>query len=320
MAKRDYYEVLGLARSASVDEIKKAYRKLARKYHPDMNPGDSGAEEKFKEISEAYEVLTDPEKRKMYDQFGNDAFSQGGGPGGQGGPGARTWTWKGGEGGFEGFDFFGGSGGAASGDFGSFSDVFSELFGARRSYPQRPRKGEDISYSMDIDFVESVNGVTKTITLRTDKGDERLAVTIPAGVNTGSKVRLKGKGGAGASGGPPGDLYIITKIKPHPYFARKDDDIYVDVPVTITEAVLGAQVTIPTVDGPTRLTIPESTQGGQKLRLRGKGVPHLKGAGRGDMYAVIKIAVPKKITDSGKKLLRDFDGQNPFDPRAELGW
>ncbi|MBN2223289.1 MAG: DnaJ domain-containing protein [Deltaproteobacteria bacterium] len=311
MAKKDYYEALGLSRGASIDEIKKAYRKLARKYHPDMNPGDPSAEDKFKDISEAYEVLTDPEKKKMFDQFGDAAFSPGGGPG------ARTWTWKSGESPFEGFDF---SGSGATDQYGSFSDIFSELFGARRSSVRRPRAGQDLSYTMEIDFMEAVGGVTKTVTLRTETGTEHLTVTIPAGVNEGSRVRLKGKGGPGSAGGPSGDLYIITRVKPHPYFTRKEGDIYVEIPVTITEAALGAQVNIPTVDGPTRLTIPEGTQGGQKLRLRGKGAPHLKGAGRGDMYAVIKIAVPKKISDSSKKLLRDFDGQNPFNPRAKLGW
>jgi DnaJ-class molecular chaperone len=308
MAKTDYYGALGLSRGASIDEIKKAYRKLARKYHPDMNPGDPSAEEKFKEISEAYEVLTDPEKKKMYDQFGDAAFSPGGGPG------ARTWTWRSGEGAYEGFDF---SGGGAD-QYGSFSDIFSELFGARRSTTRRPRSGEDLSYTMDIDFMEAVKGTSKTISLRTETGTEQLAVSIPAGVNDGSRVRLRGKGGPGIAGGPPGDLYIVTRVRPHPFFSRKQDDIY--VPVTITEAALGAQVTIPTADGPTRLTIPEGTQGGQRLRLRGKGAPHLKGSGRGDMYAVIKIVVPKKMSDASKKLLRDFDGQNQFDPRAELGW
>jgi curved DNA-binding protein len=310
MAKKDYYEALGLSRGASTDEIKKAYRKLARKYHPDMNPGDPSAEEKFKQISEAYEVLTDPEKKKMYDQFGDAAFSPGGGPG------ARTWTWRSGEGANEGFDFFGGG----ADQYGSFSDIFSELFGARRSTSRRPRSGEDLSYTMDIDFMEAVKGTSKTVSLRTETGTEQLAVSIPAGVNDGSRVRLRGKGGPGIAGGPPGDLYIITRVRPHPFFSRVQDDIYVDVPVTITEAALGAQVTIPTVDGPTRLTIPEGTQGGQRLRLRGKGAPHLKGSGRGDMYAVIKIVVPKKMSDTSKKLLRDFDGQNPFNPRAELGW
>ena len=313
MAKRDYYEVLGLSRGASEEEIKRAYRKLARKYHPDMNPGDPTAEEKFKEISEAHEVLTDPEKKRTYDQFGHADFGRGAGPG------AGTWTWRGGEGGFEGFNFdFSGAGGG----FDSFSDIFSELFGGgrRRSYTRRPTRGEDIQYSMQIDFMDAVRGTSATVSLNTGKGTEHLTVTIPRGVKDGSKVRLKGKGSQGTNGGPNGDLFIITKIRPHPFFKREDDDIYVDVPVTITEAALGAQVTIPTIDGPTKLTIPSGTQGGQKLRLKGKGAPHLKGTGRGDMYAVIKIVVPKGISKESKQILEDFQGKNPYNPRAELGW
>ncbi len=322
MSKRDYYEVLGLNRGASTDEIKKAYRKLARKYHPDLNPGDSNAEEKFKEVSEAHEILTDAEKRKIYDQFGHAGINggMGGGPGaGQGGFG--KWTRYGGTGDdFRGFDFNTFTDGSG---FGSFSDIFSELFGGgerRRTYTRRPRKGEDIHYTMNIDFIHSVKGTTAAISINTGKGNEHLNVTIPPGVNSGSKVRLKGKGHPGVNEGPPGDLFIITKINPHPYFGREGDDIYVDVPVTITEAALGAQVTIPTVDGPTRLTIPQGTQGGQKLRLKGKGAPHLKGSGRGDMYAVIKIVIPKAMSDGGKRLLKDFAGENPYDPRAGLGW
>ncbi|MEJ2068312.1 MAG: DnaJ C-terminal domain-containing protein, partial [Deltaproteobacteria bacterium] len=289
MAKRDYYEVLGLDRSASTEEIKKAYRKLARKYHPDLNPGDPNAEEKFKEVSEAHEFLTDPEKKKMYDQFGHAAFDGGMGGAGAGGGGFGNWRRYSGTGGdFDGFDFnifTDGSGGG----FGSFSDIFSELFGGgggRRSYARRPRRGEDVHYTMEIDFTAAIKGTTAAISIKTEKGNEHLNVTIPPGVNNGSKVRLKGKGHPGTNGGPPGDLFIITKVKPHPYFRREGDDILVDVPITITEAALGAQVTIPTVDGPTRLTIPQGIQGGQKLRLKGKGVPHLKGSGRGDMYAV----------------------------------
>ncbi len=322
-SKRDYYEVLGLDRGASLDEIKKAYRKLARKFHPDLNPGDSAAEEKFKEVSEANEILTDPEKKKTYDQFGHAAFEGGmGGPGGgYSGFGNRTWTRHGGTGGgFEGFDFSNFSDG---GSFNSFSDIFSDLFsggGQRRTYSRRPRKGEDIYYTMNIDFLAAVKGTTATISIRTGKGNEHLNVTIPSGVNNGSKVRLKGKGHPGVSNGPNGDLFIITEINPHSFFRREGDDIYVDVPLTITEASLGTQVKIPTVDGSSKLTIPQGTQGGQKLRLKGKGVPHLKGSGRGDMFTVIKIVVPKKISDDAKQLLMDFAGENPYDPRAGLGW
>lgn len=312
MAKRDYYEVLGLSRGASEEEIKRAYRKLARKYHPDMNPGDPTSEEKFKEISEAHDVLTDPEKKRTYDQFGHNDFGRGSGPG------AGAWTWRGGEGGSEGFNFdFSGAGGG----FGSFSDIFSELFGAgRRSYARRPTRGEDIQYTMQIDFMDAVRGTSTTLSLNTSKGTEHLTVTIPRGVKDGSKIRLKGKGSFSINGGPNGDLFIITRIRSHPFFKREDDDIYVDVPVTITEAALGDQVTIPTIDGPTKLTIPQGTQSGQKLRLKGKGSPHLKGTGRGDMYALIKIVVPKSISKESKQILEDFQGKNPYNPRAELDW
>ena len=322
----DYYEALGISRNASVDDIKKAYRKLARKYHPDMNPGDAAAEEKFKEISEAYEVLTDPEKKKMYDQFGHAAFGQGqGGFSGERGPGGARWHWSGSGnpgGDFEGFDF-----GSSFGEgFGSFSDIFSELFGAsgggRRTYTRtsRPGRGENLQYSMQVDFMDAIRGKSATISVNTGQGHETLTVTIPAGVNDGSRVRLKGKGGRGTGGGPPGDLFIITQIAPHSFFRREGDNILIDIPISITEAALGAQVTIPTVDGPTRLTIPPGTQGGQKLRLKGKGAPHLKGGGRGDMFAVVKIAVPKNIPEDGKKLLKEFGKQSAYDPRAGLGW
>lgn len=321
MAKRDYYEVLGLDRSASTEEIKKAYRKLARKYHPDLNPGDATAEEKFKEVSEAHEFLTNAEKRKMYDQFGHAGFDRGMGGAGPGHGGFGNWTRYSRTGGdFDGFDFNTFTDGNG---FGSFSDIFSELFGGggqRRSYARRPRKGEDVHYTMEIDFTAAIKGTTATISIKTERGNEHLNVTIPPGVNNGSKVRLKGKGHPGINSGPQGDLFIITKIKPHPYFKREGDDIHVDVPITITEAALGARVTIPTVDGPTRLTIPQGIQGGQKLRLKSKGAPHLKGPGRGDMYAVIKIVVPKVMSDGGKQLLKDFAGENPYDPRAGLGW
>ncbi len=368
MAKRDYYEVLGISRKASDKEIKKAYRKLARKYHPDVNPGDKAAEAKFKEITEAYEVLSDPEKRRKYDLFGHQAP-------GSGFEGPRPS-------GFEGIDW---SGFDLSGHgFGDLGDLFSGLFGREaRTAPSTPAKGRDIHYTLDLNFEDAIRGLSTQITIQRDvlcevcrgkgiqeggngevcpdcggsgqrqisKGpfrmaqtcirchgigkvnlspcgscmgrgtilkSERISVKIPAGVDNGSRVRVQGKGGPGKGGGPPGDLYIITRIKPHPFLERKGDNLYSEVPITIAEAALGAKIDVPTVDGIASMRIPPETSSNQVFRLRGKGVPHLKGGGRGDHYVKVKVIVPKNLDVRSQELLREFDRLNPEDPRRDL--
>lgn len=371
MPKRDYYEVLGVKRGASASEIKKAYRKLARKYHPDLNPGDKTAEAKFKEISAAYEVLSDKEKREKYDNFGHAAFQSGFDP-----SYAYTYTTKD-------FDFdlnsvFGKKGAP-------FSDIFGQFFANQQKGPFHSQtvKGKDITYSLELSLEDAFKGVStkiafsrnescgncggtgmgrgsqrrtcmsckgsgrmetgKTLFFReglcpsckgtgeiplnpcqicSGKGQiskpENITVKIPPGVDTGSKIRVTGKGEPGINGGPPGDLHIITKIQPHPFFERKGDDIYCEVPITVTEAVLGGKIEVPTLDGKATMTIPEGTQSGQKFRLKGKGIPHLRGTGQGDYYVTMKIVIPKEVDQASKELLKRFGDQNPYNPRIDL--
>jgi molecular chaperone DnaJ len=367
MAKRDFYEVLGLRRGASEQEIKRAYRKLARKHHPDVNPGDKAAEGKFKEISEAHGVLTDPEKRRRYDQLGHDAFAPGAGARG---PEAGA--------GFGGFDFSGVNFGP--GGVGDLGDLLSDFFG-QRGHADRsgPGKGEDLHYSLDIDFEDAIRGLATEISvqkhsrcdrcsgsgarpgspldtcpdcggsgrlrgrglLRTTQGcprcrgsgkvsreactacggrgvvfgTERISVKIPPGVDTGSRVRLQGQGEPGKNGGPPGDLYIITRVRPHPLLERKGDNLYVEVPITITEAALGARIEVPTIDGMITMRVPPETSSGQVFRLRGKGVLHLKGGGHGDQLVTVKIVAPRNLDARSQELLREFARLNPAPPR-----
>ncbi len=302
MAKKDYYEVLGVSRNASPEEIKKAYRKLARKYHPDVNVNSKEAEARFKEISEANDTLSDPDKKKKYDLFGHQAAHSDFDP-------TRAYSNYGP--GFEGFDNIFRGGGAG------FQDIFSDLFGAaHRGRTAGPRAGHDVQYSMEISFEDAVRGLTTQLSLN----HEKISVKFPPGVDTGSKIRIAGKGEPGVSGGPRGDLYIVTKVRPHPYLERKGDHIYLDVPVSFIEAILGAKIRVPTIEGMIQLTIPPGTQSGQKLRIAGKGVPHLRGGGRGDQFVVIKITVPKKIDEKSEQLIRDFERLNPEDPRSRLRW
>lgn len=351
MSKRDYYEVLGVERNASPEEIKKAYRKLARKYHPDVNK-EPDAEERFKEVKEAYDVLSDPEKRARYDRYGH-AEPQGGGYGG-----------------------FGGFGGAeAGGGFGGFEDIFDMFFGGRRSNPQAPRRGADIEYPLTLEFKEAVFGVEKTLQVPREEscstchgsgakpgskletcpvchgtGQEetfqstpfgrlinrrtcsrchgrgrlvkqpcptchgrgrirvtrKIQVNIPAGVEDGSQLRMAGEGEAGVNGGPPGDLYILLRVKPHPFFSRDGDDIYCEVPITFVQAALGDEIEVPTLDGRVKLKIPPGTQSETYFRIRGKGVPRLRGHGQGDQHVKVVVVVPTRLTERQKQLLREF--------------
>ena len=352
MNKRDYYEVLGVSKTATDAEIKSAFRKLAKKYHPDVSKEENAAE-KFKEAQEAYAVLSDPDKRKKYDQFGHSAFQNNGG----------------GAGGFQGFDGF---------DFGDMGDIFDDILGgfgfssnSRRS-ANGPRKGNDVLYRMTISFDEAVHGCEKDIDLDTvdncpnchgeggfnsktcpecrgsgtisseqrtmfgsflskttcpechgtgnifekkcpdcnGKGKIRknktITVTVPAGIDNGNRLRLTGKGEAGENGGRNGDLYLEFTVKDHDFYKRNEDDIYIDLPLTIAEAVLGCTKEVPTIYGNVELTIPSGTQSLDKLRLRGKGIENVNTKRKGDMYAVVKVIMPEKLTKEQKSLFESL--------------
>lgn len=308
----DYYKVLGLDKGASLDDIKKAYRKLALKYHPDRNPTDKKrSEEKFKEISEAYAVLSDPEKRKQYDEFGTDAFRQkftqedifrnfdindilrGFGFGNLGG----EYTWYGGTGG----------GGKRRAYTQRRMDPFGDIFG-EQAYGQREQvqpKDQDIEYNLSITLEESVLGTEKKLSLK--KGDltEEVNVKIPAGISSGKKLRLAGKGLKGGFGGPAGDLYLNIQVLPHPLFTRDGDDLYVERTVSFSQACLGATIDVPTLGGTAkRMKVPPGTQSNTKIRMRGFGVPHLKGEGRGDQFVRIFVDVPKKLNARQTELVK----------------
>ncbi len=299
MPKKDYYGLLGVGKTATEEEIKKAYRSLAKKYHPDLHPGDKAAESKFKEINEAYETLSDSEKRRTYDLGERVVFE--GAP--EGWPGGR-----GPFGGFENINF--------DESMGGIEDIFSEVFGAKRK--RGPRKGKDIEYTLDIDFMHAIKGTEVELTLRRTDTAEKVKVRIPSGVKDGSRVKVRAKGSPGADGGAAGDLYIVTHVRPHAYFKRIDDDIYVDVPVTISEAVLGATVEVPTIEGFTKIKVTPGTQSGQKLRLKGKGAPSLAGGAKGDGYVVLNIKMPTHVDETGKRLISEFERTNPYEPRAGL--
>lgn len=303
MAKKDYYKILGVSRDAKADEIKKAYRKLARQHHPDVNPGNKSAEDKFKDISEAFDVLSDEKKRAIFDRFGyySDQIP----------PEAATAS----DG--AGFDF-------SQFDTSNFQDIFSEIFSnlrgrASQVYTQ-PERGADLEYPVSISFDEAMRGTTLNVAIERDKGRDQIAVKIPAGVDTGSRIRVAGKGNAGMFGGTAGDLYIITNVGSHPYFKRKGDNIHCTIPITVPEAALGAKIEVPTIDGKARLRIPPGTQSGQQFRLKERGVPSLRGGGaRGDQYVETKIVLPKVISEETKALLHEWEKKNTENPRAEMG-
>jgi curved DNA-binding protein len=318
VAQRDLYDILGVARSATADEIKRAYRKLAKRYHPDVNPGDKAAEERFKEVTAASEVLTDPKKRKLYDEFGPDALrsgfderraeeyrryrSQGIPPGGM--P----------------FDFgdFRTVNVGGVGDF-DFSSIFGDLFGgagrprgARRGQPF-PSDGGHAEAELEVSLREAVLGGERELRL----DGRTLRVKIPAGVNDGSQIRLAGQGAPGAHGGKAGDLFLKVRIAEHPLVRREGKDLILDLPVTVPEAVDGAEVTLPTFEGPVRFKVPAGSQSGKKIRLRAKGLPDLRGGQRGDLYAVVRIVLP----EPSEKLTHAVRALEPLyaeDPRAAI--
>jgi molecular chaperone DnaJ len=389
MAKQDYYEVLGIKRDAKPEEIKKAYRRLARKYHPDVNPGDKASEERFKLTTEAHDVLSDPKKRKVYDRFGEysdnlaNAAARGASPTAGAGRAAPGFD-------FSGFDWGSTQTPGASGGGGgsSFRDIFADLFGgsaAKEQEPPRaqPKKGADIEMPLGLSFEEAIQGLTTNLTVNrseqcsrcngagdiggpvmvcsTCKGSgqvqraggrlrfaqecpdcgatgrrrapcslckgkgtvpksETVKVRIPAGVETGSRVRIPGKGEGGRLGAPPGDLHIITNVGTHKYFTRKGDNIYVTVPITVPEAALGAKIEVPTVEGKAQLRIPPGTQSGQKFRLRQRGAPSLRNPGaRGDQFVEAQVTLPKMISEETKELLRQYAKLNDENPRVEMG-
>ena len=299
---RNYYETLGVSRNASEKEIKAAFRKLARKHHPDVNPGDKSAEEKFKEINEAYEVLSDPEKRRKYDALGADwqRYQQTGGQ-----PQDFDWSrWAAGQG------ESGGNVRYASpddlqdlfGDESPFSDFFSTLFGGGRAQgAARARRGFDFEQPVEISFDEAFRGTTRTLAL----DGKRIEARIPAGVRTGSRVRLVGQGGPGQSGGESGDLYLVIEVLPEPRFERQGDDLYTEAPVDFFTAALGGEVRVPTPEGSVALKIPPRTPAGRTFRLKGKGMPVPGGTARGDLLAKIRIVLPDDLDESEMNALRE---------------
>ncbi|MBW6463346.1 MAG: molecular chaperone DnaJ [Dethiobacteria bacterium] len=354
MSKRDYYDVLGLERGASADEIKKAYRRLARQYHPDFNKDDAETEKKFTEVKEAYDILSDPQKREQYDRFGHQAgFNNGAG----------------------GFDGFSGGGFSGGFGFGGIDDIFEQFFGGMgggRRRPPGPEQGNHLRYDLELTLEDAYAGGDKTIKIpRTEiceecKGtrakagtspetcsscggtgqqqvtrntpfgrfmssqpcvacrgegkvvkepcpacsgqgrivkERKIDIKIPAGIDDGHKLRVSGEGEAGLRGGPPGDLYIVIRIKPHKKFKRKGSDLLMDIPISISQAALGVEIKVPTLEGEASLRIPEGTQHGTTFRLRGHGMPHLQRSGRGDLRVTANVSVPKKLNQRQKELL-----------------
>ncbi len=309
MVRKDPYEILGVTRNASQDEIKRAYRNLAKQHHPDRNRGNKAAEQRFKAIQAAYEVLGDPQRREQFDRFG------------AGGPPPDMNAWSSARG-----SPFGG----VHVDFGNgadFSEIISEMFqrgtgrgGRRRSASSSRRaRGADLEHVAELTLEEVARGCVRELRLSGDEtGDEHISFRVPAGIADGQVVRVRGKGHPGAAG--RGDLLIRCRVLPHAYFRRDGQNIVLDLPLTYAEAALGARVEIPTLSGPTWLTVPPGASSGAKLRLRGKGLPATREEEQGDMFAVVKIVAPRRVTPRGEELLRALDAELAMNPRRETGW
>src|SRR6201993_3053952 len=377
-SKQDYYELLGVPRKATAKDIRAAFRKLARKYHPDLNPGDKASEEKFKQLQEAYDILSDSKKRQMYDQYGFYSENVPAGDYGQGGAGGdNNVNFD-----FNGFDFSGGSGGTGAGGGASFRDLFSQFFGGGGGAGggEEGGPGTALEYKLEIDFWDAVRGAVKKLQItrmdtcetchgtgaigspqtcptchgtgtvqqaagkmrfnvpcsrcggtgklrsacKTCGGEgrvrrtETIDVRIPAGVASGGRVRVPGKGNAGTMGAPAGDLYLRVVVRPHEFFERRGNDLYTKVPVTVSEATLGAKVEVPTIDGRSIVRIPPATNSGSTLRLREKGVPNARSGARGDQYVEIQVIVPKPTDERVRNIMKELETVAPEDPRKDL--
>lgn len=321
MKKRNPYDVLGVSRTASPEEIKKAFRRLARRYHPDLNAGNVGAEAKFKEVNEAYEILGDQSQRRKFDLYGHDDAQDVFGGFDYARNRSRSTSYE-----RSGFSFnFGQYGRQPGRDFfrdgssgqSGFEDIlFDILWGQGRTKTRRPyaQKGSDLEYRLVVEFEHSYHGVTVEVRVL----DRVMSVRIPGGVETGSKVRLPGQGAPGLRGGPPGDLYLNVEVNPHTYFDRQGNDLHLEVPLTVGEAILGAHVEIPSLSGLLVLKVPAGTQSGTVFRMRGKGFPTLKNESRGDFVATARIIIPEFTDPVSRDLLAEIERRNPMNPRAAL--
>jgi DnaJ-class molecular chaperone len=299
---KDYYKILGVDKKANEDEIKKAYRKLARKYHPDQNPNDAAAEARFKEVSEAYEVLGDETKRQEYDMMRLNPFMGGNFPGAGGGPFGRQAGHQPQQGGpgFSGLDDL----------------IYNFMSGARQRQQQAPQRGADVEQPIYISLEEAVAGTSVTLSVtHPNAPTKKLKVNIPAGVHTGSKVRVAGEGDPG---NPPGDLYAIVQVRPHPLYAIEGEDLQMELPLSVFDAVLGAEVTVPTLEGDIRLKIPAGTQGGRIFRLKNKGMPALKGGTRGSLLIKVNVQIPEHISDADREVWRGLAQRAALGPREAV--
>jgi DnaJ-class molecular chaperone len=312
----DYYNILGVSRSASEKEIQKAYRERARKLHPDMNPDDKSAKEKFQKLQTAYDTLNDAEKRKLYDAYGSNYEQMRAAGGGQ------AWRPGGSAAGFDQAEFshiFGDAGGAG---MGGFADLFEQFTGGgRRARPTAPpRRGGDIQHELQIPFTTAIKGGEAHITVRRPSGKvETIAVKIPAGIENGKKIRLRGQGEPSPNGGAEGDIIVTVRAAAHPFYSRRGNDLIVTLPVSVGEAAMGAKIDLPTPKGQITLTVPPGSSSGKRLRVRGHGV-QAAGQSAGDLYAELQIQLPEKIDERAADLLRRFDEQQPLRPREDLQW